>query len=161
MRSCVKCGNDIKNKVIVDNKIRNFQRRKFCLECSPFGEHNTRSTNVNKTYDQEVTCLTCNKIFIHNKKGNTAKKCGSCFVTEFRRKRKKKCVDYKGGKCQVCFYNRCIEALDFHHLDPLEKDFGLGDGYGRNWEKTKIELDKCILVCSNCHREIHSNLLKI
>ena len=79
-------------------------------------------------------------------------------VTERRRKLKQMAVEYKGGKCEKCGYSKCINALEFHHLDPSQKDFGIGtNGHTRSWERTKIELDKCIMVCSNCHREIHSN----
>ena len=66
-------------------------------------------------------------------------------------------IEYKGGKCENCGYNRCIEALEFHHLDPEQKDFQFsGNGHCKSWTRVKAELDKCILVCSNCHREIHS-----
>lgn len=65
-----------------------------------------------------------------------------------------KSLEYKGFKCEICGYDKCIAALEFHH--PYEKDFGISSkGYTRAWEKVKLELDKCILVCSNCHREIH------
>lgn len=68
---------------------------------------------------------------------------------------KAQAVAYKGGKCSICGYDKCIQALEFHHLDT-NKDFGIGDnGYTRAWSKVKEELDKCILVCANCHREIH------
>ena len=78
-------------------------------------------------------------------------------VTNKRRQLKEKAVDYKGGKCCKCDYSKCIGALEFHHTDPNEKDFSMSvQGYTRSWEKIKKELDKCILVCANCHREIHS-----
>ena len=71
-------------------------------------------------------------------------------------------VEYKGGKCEICGYNKCIQALEFHHLNPEEKDFGIGaKGYTRSIEKNKEEVDKCIMVCANCHREIHSGIIKI
>lgn len=70
---------------------------------------------------------------------------------------KEKLVEYKGGKCEICGYDKCITALDFHHLNPNEKDFSLGSGSAIAFEKAKKEVDKCILVCSNCHREIHHN----
>ena len=71
-------------------------------------------------------------------------------------------VEYKGGRCQVCGYDRCIEALEFHHLDPTQKDFGISHkGYTRSWEKVKEEVDKCILLCANCHREIHAGTLQL
>ena len=68
-------------------------------------------------------------------------------------------VEYKGGKCEKCGYDKCIGALEFHHLDPSQKDFGIG---GKRqtaaWGTIKQEVDKCILVCANCHREIHANI---
>jgi 5-methylcytosine-specific restriction endonuclease McrA len=77
-----------------------------------------------------------------------------------RRKNKKKLVEYKGGKCQICGYDRCIKALDFHHINPIEKEFEL-TFMNRKWEVLKKEADKCILVCSNCHREIHDGFIDI
>jgi len=79
-------------------------------------------------------------------------------VKTFRKRNKKRAVEYKGGKCVLCGYNRCIRAFDFHHLDPGGKDFHLSQNMNKAWLKVKIELDKCILVCSNCHREIHDGL---
>jgi hypothetical protein len=68
-------------------------------------------------------------------------------------------VGYKGGRCSVCGYDRCINALEFHHLDPEVKDFGISDrGYTRSWNKIKRELEQCILLCSNCHKEVHAGL---
>ena len=86
--------------------------------------------------------------------------CAKCVierVTNAKKRQKQKLVDYKGGKCEICGYNKCIEALDFHHLNPNEKDFGLSKKY-ISFEKAKKEVDKCILVCANCHREIHAKL---
>lgn len=86
--------------------------------------------------------------------------CAKCVierVTNAKKRQKQKLVDYKGGKCEICGYNKCIEALDFHHLNPNEKDFGLSKKY-ISFKKAKKEVDKCILVCANCHREIHAKL---
>ncbi|MFH1944185.1 MAG: hypothetical protein ABIK95_01025 [Acidobacteriota bacterium] len=85
------------------------------------------------------------------------------YLIEAVKKRRKKvrqmAIDFKGGKCQVCGYNKCPEALEFHHLEESEKDFGISDkGYTRSWSRIKEELSKCILLCANCHREIHSML---
>jgi hypothetical protein len=83
-------------------------------------------------------------------------------VDRTRRRLKLRAIEYKGGKYQNCNYNKCVAALEFHHVDPTEKDFGLAQsGITKSWEKMKIELDKCILVCANCHREIHFELDKI
>lgn len=81
------------------------------------------------------------------------------YVKARRKKLKDLAIEYKGGKCSCCGYNKCKAALEFHHLDPNEKEFGLGTkGLTRSWDKIKIELDKCILLCANCHREIHNIL---
>lgn len=80
-------------------------------------------------------------------------------VPRHRRRLKQKAVEYKGGKCLHCGYKKCIEALEFHHRDPSEKDFQFSDGKNRSWERVKIELDKCDMVCSNCHKEIHCTVV--
>lgn len=79
--------------------------------------------------------------------------------SEVRKMIKKWALDYKGNKCIICGYDRCSEALDFHHTDPNKKDFSISDNnISYNWDIIKKELDKCILICSNCHREIHAGI---
>ena len=71
-------------------------------------------------------------------------------------------VQLKGGKCQICGYNKYIDALSFHYLDEKTKSFDLSTkGLTRSWKKTKAEVDKCILVCENCHREIHGGVIAL
>lgn len=76
------------------------------------------------------------------------------------RKAKLKAIEYKGGKCCICGYDKCARSLTFHHLDPTKKDFGIS-GSTKSFEKLKPELDKCILVCANCHGEIHEGLIDL
>ena len=83
----------------------------------------------------------------------------STYMNNSRKKLKIKAVEYKGGKCKICGYNKCYSALSFHHIDSELKDFTIS-GTSRCWEKIKKELDKCIVVCNNCHAEIHENLIK-
>ena len=82
-------------------------------------------------------------------------------VKSFRIRTKEKAVKYKGGECIVCGYNRCLRALDFHHLNPKEKEFNIGQNSNKAWETIKTELDKCVLVCCRCHMEIEDGLIKI
>ena len=87
------------------------------------------------------------------------KKCTCQERIERGRKFKQKCVDYKGGECERCGYNKSNCALDFHHKDPNEKDFGIGKQRRTKFdEKIMAELDKCMLLCANCHREKHAGL---
>lgn len=81
-------------------------------------------------------------------------------VTLWRKRVKLKLIEYKGGKCELCGYNKCSTSLHFHHKNPNEKDFSIS-GKSLSFEKLKKEVDKCILVCSNCHGEIHEGVTKI
>lgn len=90
------------------------------------------------------------------------RQCASDAVIRRRKNVKIKAVEYKGGSCEICGYNKCNEALQFHHLDPTQKDFGISaGGFTRSWEKVKSELDKCIMVCANCHSEIHTGIVVV
>lgn len=80
-------------------------------------------------------------------------------TSSYRRNIKKRLIEYKGGKCQICGYNKCQEALDFHHIEPSEKDYTISGGT-KSFETLKKEVDKCVLVCANCHREIHAGIIE-
>lgn len=81
------------------------------------------------------------------------------YVLRHRIIRKQEIVYTMGEKCQLCGYDKCIQALECHHIIPSEKDTDFKN-LCQNWEKIRLELEKCILVCANCHREIHTNILK-
>lgn len=68
-----------------------------------------------------------------------------------------------GGQCQICFYNKCGSALELHHIDPTEKEISIGRIMAscRSWDMLYCEIAKCILLCSNCHREVHAGLATI
>ena len=83
-------------------------------------------------------------------------------VTKRRRKLKSMLVEYKGGKCAICGYKKTPWALDLHHVDESKKLFGLSiRGLTRSWERLKKEADKCVLLCANCHREIHAGISQL
>ncbi len=76
-------------------------------------------------------------------------------VISWRQRVKIKLIEYKGGKCSRCGYNKDVpRAYQFHHRDSSQKDFQIG-GKSLSFQTLKKEVDKCDLVCSNCHAEIH------
>jgi len=83
-------------------------------------------------------------------------------VDKRRKMIRKMAIEYKGGRCAICGYNKSINALEFHHFDSGKKDFGISaKGYTRSWEQVKRELGKCVLLCSNCHREVHDGITQL
>jgi hypothetical protein len=169
MRICKKCGKDLPFLVYVEGKQRNTQRRKYCYECSPFGTRNTRKLEkLNTDLEQhrkirndtgvKSTCTRCHKEYYYKHNGSTLDTCATCCNRKARHKLKRKAVDYKGGKCSKCGYNTCIKALVFHHVVPREKEFTFAYNTNHSWEYVKKELDKCVLLCSNCHVEIHNEI---
>lgn len=77
------------------------------------------------------------------------------YVKQSRKNTKDRIVYVMGGKCQLCGYNRCRSALELHHVNPTEKEFHISRNTNLAWSKMKEEIKKCVLVCANCHREIH------
>ena len=83
-------------------------------------------------------------------------------VKRRRKKLREMAREYKGNKCIICGYNKCPRALSFHHIDPKKKDFTLSDrGLTRSWAKILEEIDKCVLLCANCHMEVHDGMAQI
>ena len=80
-------------------------------------------------------------------------------VTTYRRSVKRRLVEEAGGSCRLCGYDRCIAALEFHHIDPSTKRFSLSlKGVARAFETVREEAAKCVLLCSNCHSEVETGV---
>jgi hypothetical protein len=114
----------------------------------------------------DLVCSICGKKYKYiykngSSSGSSKKKCNSCHANSGRFDKKDRMIEYKGGRCQICGYNKCNRALTFHHLDPSKKDFNFAGSHIRKWEIIKGELDKCILLCQNCHNEVHAGITKI
>lgn len=84
-------------------------------------------------------------------------------VKRWRKNTKERMVNSMGGCCQICGYNRTHKALEFHHIDPNEKEMGFGETRANNvkWAILIEELKKCILLCSNCHKEVHEGITEL
>ena len=152
--NCNKCG------VIIAKK--NSKKPKYCQNCWQIVK---RQSRPNKEIKPTVIpkCKVCDIIKTDQNSCKTksgtfntyCKKCSAELILIRTRRLKEKCVNYKGGKCEKCGYNQCLAALQFHHKDPNQKDFGIAGK--TTFNDTMIrELEKCSLLCSNCHFELHS-----
>lgn len=118
----------------------------------------------------EKECEICKKKFTIKDKGYSRKYCYECSpsylkgdskgrsktISSLRRAMKKQAVKELGGKCMKCGYDKCIDALVFHHTDPSQKEFGLAQGGTcHTWQEYLKEARKCELLCANCHAEEH------
>lgn len=167
MNKCKRCGNTIPNSIRINGERKILNKRRFCLDCSPFGKRNRRDlTQLGIASEGKKICYQCHQekelsdFYYHASKKRLKGTCKECEKRD-RKKRlvsfKQACVDYKGGKCLKCDYSKCIKALDFHHRDKDKKEFNISNAR----DNTKItnvikkELDKCDLLCKNCHVEEH------
>lgn len=79
-------------------------------------------------------------------------------VKKSRQTQKSRIIRAMGGKCALCGYNKSNSALECHHIIATEKSFSISTNCNKGWEDIKTELPKCILLCANCHREVHDNI---
>jgi hypothetical protein len=150
---------------------------RFCSRvCSTSYSRNIKREETNRKVSEKLSqgktkyCSTCGSKLSYNNKSGFCKNCKppktkptkkdnrkrSKVILEHRRRRKRDLVEYKGGACEICGYDKCIRALEFHHKNGDDKKYALSKlGNTRSWETDREEVDKCILVCANCHREIH------
>lgn len=83
-------------------------------------------------------------------------------VAKRRKKIRLQAIAHTGGKCIICGYCKYPGVLEFHHRNPSQKDFNVSKkGHCRSWERVRKEIEKCDLLCANCHREIHVELNKV
>ncbi len=169
MPICKLCNSPFPFWKVIDGKSRHLGTRKYCLICSPWGKGNTRQLHIMRPVEVgKKRCPRClqekdESEFYKRRDGSDfssyCKVCNVAETVERQTKFKRQCVEYMGGKCELCEYNRYYGGLDFHHLDPTKKDFGIGKAKLTSFsEKVKRELDKCVIVCCRCHREIHAGL---
>lgn len=158
MPICKTCNSYFAEKITINGKICFLRNRSNCLKCSPY-----KADRTSKKEFRIVSCTICNKEYKYRSgSGVGTKTCYSCAAYKRRAKLKLKMVNYKGGKCEKCGYNKCHKALQFHHIDPSNKDINLSASLAANhkWDKIQPELDKCQLLCANCHIEIEAEIYK-
>ena len=118
---------------------------------------------------EKKICTTCNEekliseFYIQKDRKNGASKCKKChneYCIKRWISRKIKAIEYMGSICVDCstkYPDKPYVIFDFHHLQPNSKDFDWNELRLRTWHDITAELDKCVLLCSNCHRIRHHN----
>ncbi len=160
-RTCPKCSAPVPNHVVIDGKRRNTQNRKFCLNCSPFGSHNTKNLVRPEVPVESPPCAECGRDIPANRRNG--RRCYMCVQKVREQRIVAKVYGLVGTKCWLCPYDRGLEGtpvLDFHHMTPEQKSFGLDLRRMTNlsWDRVFNEMQKCSLLCCRCHREIERGL---
>jgi hypothetical protein len=171
MKNCLLCGKEMTSTLAtIEGKRISFQNRKYCLECSPYGLHNTKKLHGKKTirkcdgcgaetYKKYCSARCRNVNRYKNNKEELNKK---SYAASKKRKRDRK-LEYilkLGGECIECGYKKSAAALSFHHENPNEKSFQISkNSYSK--EKNDKEIVKCVLLCIRCHMEEEDNNEKI
>lgn len=157
---CHNCSKKFSTEPIINNKrVRLSYTRKYCLKCVPYKKSAARIFRIK---GKKIRCIICDKWYEYNWRG-TVKICRTCYTRKRRKENKNKGVEYLGGKCVCCGWDKYVEALNFHHVNPKNKKFTISHS-GRpdiTWESLKKELDKCVLLCANCHAGVHAGHIKV
>ena len=136
--------------------------RKFCLACSPWGRGNKRNLSDPDVMCLDRTCFKCGKKYRYggkyNSKGHRRNICNACRAVLYTARKKKRAIEYLGGRCSRCGYDKSPNALCFHHRNPEIKNDIISKMYALAWDRLRLEIDKCDLLCLNCHAEIHAEL---
>jgi len=107
----------------------------------------------------DITCNVCLRDFVYSRQSrSTYSTCRGCIINRHRWTLKWWMIQSRGGACQVCGYKKCPRSLDFHHVDPSKKNLDFTGGHTRSWKRIEAELKKTVLVCRNCHGEIHETM---
>jgi len=138
------CAGQYPAKLLIDGKIRSLYRRRFCLDCSPFGAHNTAKSPPG--------ILPGDALIEFRRRRRNAKTYS--YQKKRRRSLKIELIDLRGGRCEACGYARTLAALEFHHRDAATKEFQISYG-GVSRARLLEEASKCDLLCANCHRARH------
>lgn len=152
--SCKECEkNKIKRPKIIPTE-------KQCTKCKEILSINNFHKVRHKDYCFASWCKKCTMINTNKRqKEQHYHSRYSKINSEKQKIKKQNLIDYKGGKCFICGYNKCARSLHFHHKNSNEKDFSISCKRYLSENDLKKELDKCILVCANCHGEIHDGLI--
>ena len=157
-----------KNEIISEEKktrIREYRKshsssetaRKFDVSRASVEKYADEKYERETLEGTERKCKFCGRIFTYRRrKGHRRNCCNGCNTKIRKTRNKLRAINYLGGECSKCGYDKHISALEFHHVG--EKSINIGEVANKSWENAiKPELEECVILCSNCHRAEHSN----
>lgn len=158
MPMCRKCGNKFPNRVVIEGETKVLNKRKYCLDCSPFGRHNTKQLvpSPDKLLRKCSRCGETDHTKFYGNKKTICGKCHSYYTSQKGREKRAYAIEKLGGKCKACGFDRYPCSLDIHHVDPSIKDSNFDSMRGWSYERIDKEIKGCILLCKNCHSAYHS-----
>jgi|WetSurMetagenome_2_1015567.scaffolds.fasta_scaffold10748_4 hypothetical protein len=147
MKIC-QCGNSIPNRIKIDGREYVTRNRTKCLLCSPFKK-------VRIPTSKEKKRVAAREMYQNFKRTH-----GFDPIWKRRQERRQYIIDLLGGSCQICGYNICLKNLCFHHMDESTKSMNIGThGFQFGTSKIFLELLKCVMLCHNCHGEVHDGII--
>lgn len=163
MPQCNQCGNTFRRRVQIDGKaVLLSDSRRSCLDCTPYKtKGRPRKGRRMRNGRLERYCQHCHQ-WLDNEsfRYETGQQCIDCRnqrakprTLGYKLALKRQAVEYMGGQCFDCKNKFPICAYDFHHLDPRQKDFQISRR--TNFRAVRDELDKCVMLCKNCHSVRH------
>lgn len=169
MPVCKKCGGVFARTYRLNGKTHNLGKRTYCLECSPFGAHNTKKLDgsldrrgKSRSFSADGTkiCSVCQEPLREMEHG----RCFGCAQRARKDSRSRVIYGVVGTACWLCDYDKGFQAigvLEWHHVDPAKKLFSLSarETTAYAWDRVVRELHKCVLLCCRCHREHHAGLI--
>ena len=168
---CKGCSDTFPNYAQINGKTIRLAGRHYCLKCSPYNgkRNNPRPYTRKRKIVDDVECKWCPynehwvplcdfPVRIRNDKTEFQGYCSECQKQKSLEKQnqfKRKIVKRAGNRCYDCKQQFPDYVYDFHHIDPDTKDFKLSSAVSKSWPEIKKELDKCVMLCANCHRVRH------
>lgn len=158
MGKCAECNKETKNP-------------RFCSRSCSAAFNNKQTPKRKKHPKTPRICRECKEELPLDDEFKFRKLCDKCrdsgikgysYVRKSRKFNKERLAEEIGkSKCKRCGYNTSIEALEFHHLDDTTKNFTISSNMNKAYESLLKEAKKCIVLCANCHRELHAGVWKI
>lgn len=156
MKVCAKCKKEFPSSIKLESGKRlSLTARKYCIECNPLYSRNLYKGNSERVPRNNIRNFKCKICGIERKNKSRNNECSTCINKRIRNSRKEKAVKLLGSKCEICGYNKSIKALCFHHIDPKTKMFTISRFWNIKWLDILEEINKCQLLCANCHMELH------